>query len=76
MSCIISALQGTTVAQESIIYEGSSALFAGEWYSEINIWVSTVVQWVENLTAVAQVAVAAQVQSPAQHSELKDPALL
>ena len=31
------------------------------------------VQWVKNLTAVAQVAVEAQVQSPAQCSGLKDP---
>ena len=33
------------------------------------------VQWVKNLTAVAQVALEAQVQSPAQHGELKDLAL-
>ena len=29
-------------------------------------------QWVKNLTAAAQVAVELQVQSPAQHSGLKD----
>ena len=32
-------------------------------------------QWVKNLTAVAQVAVEAQVLSPAQHGGLKDPVL-
>ena len=36
--------------------------------------VPTVAQWIKNLTAAAQVAVEAQVQSPAQHSGLKDPA--
>ena len=34
--------------------------------------VPAVVQWVKNLTAVAQVAVETQVQSPAQHCGLKD----
>ena len=33
------------------------------------------VQWIENLTAAAQVAVGVQVQSPAQHRGLKDQAL-
>ena len=37
--------------------------------------VPTVVQWVKNPTAVAQVNVEVQVQSMAQHSELKDPVL-
>ena len=35
-----------------------------------------VVQWVKNSTAASWVAVKAQVQSPAQCSGLKDPALL
>ena len=35
----------------------------------------TVAQWIKNLTAVAQVTAEAQVQSPAWHSEFKDPAL-
>ena len=34
----------------------------------------TVAQWIKNLTAVAQVTAEAQVQSPAWHSEFKDPA--
>ena len=33
-------------------------------------------QWVKNPTAVAQVAMEVQVHSSAQHSRLKDPALL
>ena len=33
------------------------------------------VQWVKNLTEVAQVAVEAQIQSLVQYSGLKDPAL-
>lgn len=33
------------------------------------------VQWVKNLTVVAQVIAEVQVQSPAQHSELKTPEL-
>ena len=35
-----------------------------------------VVQWVKNLTAAAQVTVDARVQSQAQHTRLKGPALL
>ena len=38
--------------------------------------VPAVAQWVKNLAAVAQVAVAAQVRSLAQHSGLKDICLL
>ena len=38
--------------------------------------VPTAVQWVKNLTAVAQITVEGQVQSLAQHSGLKDPVLL
>ena len=38
--------------------------------------VPTVVQWVKNLTAVARVAVEVQVQSPAQGSGLKNPAMV
>ena len=38
--------------------------------------VCTVTPWIKNLTAVDGVAVESQVQSPAQHSELKDPVLL
>lgn len=37
--------------------------------------VPAVAQWVKNLTAVPWATVEAQVQSPAWHSELKDPAL-
>ena len=37
--------------------------------------VTTVVQWVKNPTAAVQVAAEARVQSPAQHSGLKDLAL-
>ena len=40
-----------------------------------NPGVPTVVQWIKNLTAVAQVAVEAWVQSLAWHSGLKEPAL-
>jgi len=32
-------------------------------------------QWVKSLTAAAQFTAEVQVRSPAQHSELKDPAL-
>ena len=39
-----------------------------------NVGVPTAVQWVKSLTAVAQVAVEAQVQSLAWRSGLKDPA--
>ena len=35
--------------------------------------VPAVVQWVKNLTAVAQIAAEAQVQSPVWCSRLKDP---
>ena len=38
--------------------------------------VPAVAQWVKNLTAAAQVTVEVRVQSPAQHSELKDLVLL
>ena len=37
--------------------------------------VPAMAQWVKNPTAVAQVTAEAQVQSPAPHSGLKDPAL-
>jgi len=40
------------------------------------VGVSFMMQWVENLTAAAQVAVEVWVQSPAQPSGLKDLALL
>lgn len=36
-----------------------------------SLGVPAVTQWVKNLTAAAQVAVEARVQSPAQRSELK-----
>ena len=40
-----------------------------------NVGVSTVVQWLKNPTAVAQVAAEVRVQLLAQHSGLKDPGL-
>ena len=39
-----------------------------------DLGVPAVLQWVKNLTAAAWVTAEAQVQSPAQHSELRDPA--
>ena len=39
-------------------------------------WVPAVVQWVKNPATAAQVTAEVQVQSPAQHSGFKDPALL
>jgi len=44
--------------------------------AEVGVVVPAVAQWVENLTAVAWVAVEAWVRSPARHSGLKDLALL
>lgn len=41
-----------------------------------DLGIPTVVQWVKNMTAVAQVAAEAWVRSPAPCSELKDPVLL
>ena len=42
----------------------------------LTVGVPAMAQWVKNPTAAAQVAAEAQVQSPAQGSGLKDPALL
>lgn len=39
---------------------------------KINLGVPTMAQWVENLTAVAWIALEIQVQSLAQYNELKD----
>ena len=47
----------------------------GIQFIKIHSRVPAVAQWVKNLTAAAQVAAEAQVQSPAQGSVLKDPAL-
>ena len=46
------------------------------WFQESILGVPAVEQWVKNLTAAAQVAAEVWVLSSAQHSGLKDPALL
>ena len=53
------------------IQDNPKIMEKSNWSKIINAGVPTMVQWVKNLTAVAQVALEVWVWSPAQHSGLK-----